>query len=502
MIIPLLVLAGGVWGCARAQTAVGKRNVKAGGDEVGARIARVERNLFRWVRIQGEPGWKLEDRMKYYKVNGVSIAVIHNYRIEWARGYGLADTAEGRAVTVKTVFQAASISKSLNAMGLLKLAEQRRVALDTDINTYLVRWKFPYDSLSRGEKISIAHLLSHTAGLSVHGFNGYKRGDSLPDLPAVLDGRKPANSPAVRSEFEPGLIAQYSGGGIVISQLIVEDVTHQPYGSFMSSAVLQPLGMTSSCYALEPDSVGKGERGASAREVATAYRHDGRDIGCKYHVYPELAAAGLWTTPSDIARFVVEMQLAVAGRSEKVLTHAMARKMLTPYLNKTSALGCFIVRKGDAEYFFHTGANEGFSSEFIGSVEGGNGLVIMLNSDNAAIMDEIANSVATVYDWKNFVPRVVRKPVRVADSVLGRYIGKYALDDSAGYITIGWDSPDRGRLVLEDSRVKEKWRIYFTAPTEFILREVPWGVQQFDADKQGCLFLNMGAGRERACKVE
>jgi len=458
------------------------------------RIARVEQNLFGWVQIQGESGWALRDRMEHYKVNGLSIAVIRHYKVDWAKGYGWADTAEHRPVSVHTVFQAASISKSLNAVGNLKLAQQNRISLSKDINRYLKRWKFPYDSISQGQKITVAHLLSHTGGLSLHGFNGYKIADTIPDLAAVLDGRRPANSAAVRSEFQPGDLAQYSGGGYVISQMIVEDITGQPYDRYMWSNVLKPLGMTGSSYSLLPS-------GNMEDRVATAYRYDGKDIGSKYHIYPESAAAGLWSTPSDIAKFIIELQLSYLGKSNKVLSRAMAKKMLTPYLNLVYGMGTMIVGRGDEGFFQHTGVNEGFCAAYVGSIKNGNGLVIMLNSDNTGLIEEVANSIESVYDWKGFTVHMTRKVLRLADTILEKYVGTYRPDNGQDSVRI---SRVNDTLYLEDSRVKEKWPIYFTSPGDFFLLQLRWVNQTFSTNAEGrvdCLYLNKGAGSERACRA-
>jgi CubicO group peptidase (beta-lactamase class C family) len=458
------------------------------------RIARVEQNLFGWVQIQGEPGWALRDRMEHYKVSGLSIAVIHHYKVEWAKGYGWADTAEYRPVSVHTVFQAASISKSLNAMGVLRLAQQNRISLYKDINLYLKRWKFPYDSVSKGQKITVAHLLSHTGGVSVHGFNGYKITDTIPDLTTILDGRHPANSAAIRSEFQPGELAQYSGGGYVISQMIVEDITNQPYDRYMWTNVLKPLGMTGSFYSLLPS-------GGMKDLVAAAYRYDGKDIGSKYHIYPESAAAGLWSTPSDIAKFIIELQLSYLGKSNKVLSPVMAQKMLKPYLNRLYGLGTMIVGKGDEGFFQHTGVNEGFCAAYAASIKNGDGLVIMLNSDNTGLIEEVANSIGSVYDWKGFTAHVARKVLHMPDTVLEKYVGTYRPDNGQDSVMV---SRVNDTLYLEDSRVKEKWRIYFTSPENFFLLQLRWVNQTFSMNAEGkvdCLYLNKGGGSERVCRA-
>jgi CubicO group peptidase (beta-lactamase class C family) len=230
----------------------------------------------------------LKERINFYHVKGVSIAVIRNYKIEWARGFGWADSAEQRPVTTSTLFQAGSISKSLNAVGVLKLVQDGKLDLYRDINDYLKTWKFPYDSLSHGKKITVANLLSHTAGLNLHGFPGYEKGDPIPSLSQVLDGIKPANTDAVRSSFEPSLRAQYSGGGTTISQMIVQDVSNMRYDEFMWKNVLKPMGMNNSSYTQPPPKENK-------NKLATGYLADGEEVKGKYHIYPEQAAAGLWT---------------------------------------------------------------------------------------------------------------------------------------------------------------------------------------------------------------
>ena len=362
-------------------------------DSLKERIKAVENNLAGAVRIEGEPSWTIKERMEHYGIKGLSIAVIRHYRIDWAKGYGWADDSAKTPVTTGTLFQAASISKSLNAVGVLKLAQEHKVDLYTDINAYLTSWKFPYDSVAKDKKITIAELLSHTAGLTVHGFPGYQRGTSLPTVVQILDGKAPANSPEVRSNSEPGLTSVYSGGGITISQQIVMDVTHQAYARYMAEQVLKPLGMTGSSYE-QPNT------SADPSLLATAYDAGGKEIPGKYHIYPEQAAAGLWTNPTDLAKYIIETQLALEGKSQKVLNQQFTQLRLTPYLNNAAALGVFINESNGVKYFQHGGANEGFRSQYFGSLEDGNGVVVMVNSDNGAILTEIVNRVATVNGLK------------------------------------------------------------------------------------------------------
>lgn len=427
--------------------------------QVEANIRQVEQNLKGERNLEGPvPTWTLQERMRYYHANGVSIAVIKDYQVEWARGYGMADAQEKRPVTVNTLFLAGSNSKSLNAVGVLKLVQDKKLTLDADINNYLTSWKFPYDSLAKGKKITLAHLLSHTAGLTVHGFNGYEVGTALPTLPQVLKGEKPANSPAVRSQYAPGLKFEYSGGGTTISQLVIQDVTGLPYATFMDENVLKPLGMRASSFMQPPT----GER---QRLLATGYDSEGKPVPGKYHLYPEQAAAGLWTTATDLAAYVIETQRALQGKSAKVLSQEMTKRRLTPYLDSVAGLGVFIKKKKGVPYFLHGGADAGFVSQYIGSLDGGNGVVVLTNTENSALLEEIINSVATTYQWKNYYVPVKLKQVPQPTTVLQAYVGKYKVDEEYWAMEL---KKDGLWLALNKTTA---WRMYFTDATHFFVLE-------------------------------
>jgi CubicO group peptidase (beta-lactamase class C family) len=358
--------------------------------------------------------------MEHYKVNGLSIAVIKDYKLDWTKAYGVADVSLNLPVTDQTLFQAASISKSLNAVGVMKLFKSKGLDLYADVNNYLSSWKFPYDSLSKGKKINTAHLLSHTAGLSVHGFGGYEPGTPIPSVTQILDGLKPANSAAVRSVFEPGIRQQYSGGGTTITQLMVTDLSKESYEKYMFEKVLKPLGMLSSTFSQPPVGLKPGI-------LATGYDIGGKEVKGKYHIYPEQAPAGLWTNPTDLARYIIETQLAYEGKSAKVLGQDDTKTRLTPYMNTDAALGVFIEDYAGVKYFGHGGANEGFRSSYYGSLTGGNGFVIMLNSDNGEIIQEIINSIASVYNLKGLNKSIKIKLADVPEEDLDSYLGNYQL---------------------------------------------------------------------------
>lgn len=383
-------------------------------------IKAVESNLLPPVKITGEAAWTLEERMKYYKTQGISIAVIDDYEIQWVKAYGWADQKEAIPATTKTLFQAASISKSLNALGIMRLKEKGLVELDKDINDYLKSWKFPYDDQYAGHSITLTHLLSHTAGLSTSGFDGYKKARKLPGLVDILDGKKRANSEAVRQVELPGQNFRYSGGGTLISQLIAEDVSGTSYATFMQQEVLEMLGMKNSCYQLNDK---------ANLQAASGHWWNGDRIKTKYHSYPELAAAGLWTTAEDLAMFVIAIQKALAGQEGSLIKPATAQFLTTPVLDGFAMTpGFFIMDKSGTQYFHNAGSNEGFTCHFFGSFKEGKGLVVMTNSERYEIISEIANSVAVTYDWKDFYNATERKMVDIAPGELEPFAGTYEFE--------------------------------------------------------------------------
>lgn len=371
---------------------------------------------------------------------------------------------ENRSVTTSTLFQAASISKSLNGFGILKLAQDKKIDIYTDINNYLRSWQFPYDSLSNGKIITIANLLSHTGGINISGFDGYTKADSLPTIVQILNGEKPANSDAVKSIFEPNLKYRYSGGGTTISQLIIEDVTGKSYTDYMANNILKPIGMKNSFYTNTTSE-------KKLKLLATGYNADS-EVTMKYHIYPEKSAAGLWTNPIELSKFVIEVQKSLVGKSNKILSQKMTQLMLTPYVDNSSALGVFIEDKEGIKYFRHGGVNEGFTSLYFGSVENGNGAVVMCNSTDKTILYEIVNSIATVYKWENYYKPVLKKVVKIDSVELSKYVGRYTFNGREYII-----SQDKGNLFLE--LIGQKWQIYFTSPTDFFMYQAPGIEHQF-----------------------
>lgn len=383
------------------------------------RAERVARGLLPPIRVEGisyAPA-TIEQRMRELRVPAVSVAVVDSGRIVWARAYGLRDVATGAPATTSTLFQAASISKPVAATAVLQLAQEGRIALDSAANRYLKSWKIPDNAFTAAAPVTVRHLLTHTGGLTVHGFPGYVRGTPVPTPVQVLDALPPTNTAAVRVDTTPGARWRYSGGGITVLQQLVADVRGADFATVMRERVLRPAGMLASTYEQPlPD--------ARMAEAATAYRPSGEPYPGMHHVYPEQAAAGLWTTPSDLARWIIEVQRALAGEPGRVLTPEVARAMVTPGLGGWG-LGVGIGASGDAQTFNHGGANAGFRAIMIGFVRGGRGVVVMTNSDAGnGLANEIVQAVAREHGFPGTWGRII-KPVAIDSAGRARLAGSY-----------------------------------------------------------------------------
>ena len=336
----------------------------------------------------------LEHVMQKFRVPGVSIAVVRDFKIHWAKAYGVADVETGQPVDVNTAFQAASISKPLTAIAAVKLAQDGRLSLDDDVNNILKSWKVPPSEWTRAQPVTPRSLFSHTSGSDDgFGFPGYDPSAPMPTLVQVIRGDKPSNVGSVTFSRPPYQGMKYSGGGTVIMQVALTDLTGQPFADFMQATVLGPLGMTGSSYRQPPP-------GEWEPRLARAHGGNGQRMGARWHVYPEQSAAGLWTTPSDLARVVIEVQAAVRGPRGAVLTQHGAREMTSPVGTGQYAVGFSIDKRGEGWYFGHGGSNWGFQCDLLGHIRKGYGVVVMTNGDNGgAVIREIEARVAAAYGW-------------------------------------------------------------------------------------------------------
>lgn len=337
----------------------------------------------------------LQKLMELYKIPGFSIAVIDDYKIVWAKAYGVTDAGSTSPVTTQTLFQAGSISKPVAATGALYLVEKGKLSLDEPVNEKLKIWKVPDNEFTATQKVTLRRLMSHTAGLTVHGFPGYDVDDPLPTLVQIFNGEKPANTAPIRVDITPGTVERYSGGGITIEQQLMIDVTGKPFPELMHETVFDKIGMTDSSYSqpLPPD---------WAQRTAAGAGIDGKAVHGRWHVYPEMAAAGLWTTPTDLAKFAIEIALSKQGKANHILSQKMTNEMLTPVMDE-AGLGFFLDKRNPGQ-FGHNGDDDGFEALLTMNANTGKGVAIMVNWQlgNAAA-EFVVRSVAREYAW-NYNP--------------------------------------------------------------------------------------------------
>jgi CubicO group peptidase (beta-lactamase class C family) len=433
------------------------------------RIRRIESTLLPGVVPKGQAGkpFSIIDRMRHHNVPGLSVAVIHDGKIAWARGYGVTQAPDGEPVTPRILFQAGSISKPVAALGALRLVDRKQLTLDDDVNRYLKTWTLPQSELTRNNPVTLRRLLSHTAGLTVHGFPGYPADAPLPTPPQILDGTKPANTSPVRVDLAPGTKYRYSGGGYAVLQQIVVDVTAKPYPRFMKTEVLDPLAMSDSTFEQPLPEV-------RSRAAATGHVSTAEPVRGKFHIYPEMAAAGLWTTPTDLARFTIAIRDAAAGRANPVLSQDTARLMLTRQApDMDVGLGLFLGGSGDRRRFSHNGRDHGFDALLIAFENTGHGAVIMINSNNdSTFVREVLRAIALEYAWPDARPGRQKEYLRLEKATLERYAGTYA-SATAGKIVLRADAE---KLVLQtaDGDLVEFWpesqTTFFTDAPDDVLR--------------------------------
>ncbi len=366
-----------------------------------------------------EPPSELTALMEHFQIPAVSLAVVAGGTTDWARAWGLRDARTDEPVTPRTLFQAGSISKPVAAMSALCLVAEGKLELEADVNELLVTWKVPAN-LGWQPHVSVRQLLSHTAGLTVHGFPGYPRDAQAPTLIEVLDGK--GNTPPVRVSTIPSLQFSYSGGGYCVLQQLLVDVTGTPFPELARELVLDPLGMADSTYE-EPLPEHLWPRAASG------HRQGGKPVEGGWHVYPEMAAAGLWTTPTDLARFLTGVQRAKAGAPATILPRELADEVLRPQASNVAyGLGFRLEGEGPSLLFGHGGDDQGFIAWMGAYAEVGLGAVVMTNADDGwRLIGPLRDAIARAYEW----PDSLSCEPQVGQSSRGHdlYVGLYQLGD-------------------------------------------------------------------------
>ena len=437
--------------------------------ETKQHISRIEEGLLPPVHVVNRPQMRmsLREEMDAHHMAAVSVAVIHDGQLEWAKAYGV--VAKGGApATPDTLFQAASISKSLTAMAALHLVQTHAFSLDTPVDATLKTWKLASGKSTPENPVTLRRLLSHTAGTNVHGFAGYAAGTPVPTLVQVLDGVKPAHSPAIVVDQVPGQAFRYSGGGFeIVQQMMLDASLRSSFPELMKQTVLRPIGMLHSTFEqpLPPSLLAQAAQPVDENGVA---------IPGGPHIYPEMAAAGLWTTPADMAKWLIEMQQSLLGRANHVLSTEMTKTMLTP-VKDGYALGVESSPPDKELHFSQGGANSGFRSQYLADGKG-NGAVVMTSSDSGDVLiGDLLRGVAAEYGWNAF-HQIDRTAADIPLDEQLRYMGKFQskdgfrfkVDTDNAQLVIHFNDGSSGPFVPSDSHsffsVVSTLQVSFTSP--------------------------------------
>ena len=420
----------------------------------------VQDNLSRYVILKGagKDEMNLISQMKALGVPAVSIAAIKDGRIDWAHAYG-SSSPQGLPTSTTTLFGAASISKPVTALGVLKLVEEGRIDLDVNVNQYLKRWKIPDNQFTPEEKVTVRRLLNHTSGIGTHHGEIYDSTQPVPTLLDMLNGEKPARTEPVRVEATPGTKFAYSNGGYLVLYLLIEDVTGESFAHYMKRAVLDPIGMKDSTFhsPLQP---------RWAKRAATSYDDAKTPTPPDKFVEPNLAAGGLWTTPTDLAKFLLEIQREYAGTSHRVIHQQTIRTMLVPGIGPAPTrrwgLGFEVGGSPDNPYVRHEGSAY-FQDDMVAYLRGAGIVVMTSGGGGGTLAEELLRSAATVYGFPDFKP-IERSPVSVDQSSLGRFVGVY------DWMKVGLDG---SFLTAEIPTGSAPERLYAESPTRFFVLDGP-----------------------------
>lgn len=337
------------------------------------------------------PAEVITRRLDQSHVPGLSIAVMHKGKIDWAQGYGLRDIEKPEKVDATTLFQAASISKPVSAALALRLVDLGMLALDEDVNRKLVSWKIPATEFTSATPITLRNLLSHSAGLTMHGVPEFAPGGALPTLVQILEGTWATDAERVRSVSRPGEEFSYSGGGYLVLQLLLTEAAERPFAQLAKELVLDPAGMPMSTFEQPlPHELWN--------QAAVGHNRQGSPLDGAWHILPEQAAGGLWTTPSDLAAFMLSIWRSYHKKSEALLSQNLARQMLTRQIDDFG-LGFALPSSGVAR-FQHGGGNAGYRCFAVLSVDGADGAVIMTNGDNGEqLIWDVFEIIGRAYGW-------------------------------------------------------------------------------------------------------
>ena len=369
---------------------------------------------------QALPGWSLQERMEHHRVPGVAIALVRGGRIVQAAGFGVLRAGSDRTVDADTLFSVGSVSKMITAATALRLAADGRLDLDRNVNLYLTSWEIPPAPELASATVTLRMLLSHTSGLSVHGFRDYQPNEPLPNLHQILDGAAPAKNEPVRLLFAPGTRMKYSGGGTMVVQQTIEDITGEPLERAAHRLVFEPVGMRRSTFASPLP--------ASLENVAMAHDRTGSPAALPrgWESFPEVAASGLWTSANDLGAFLTALLRSYRGEN-RWLPPTLVAQMVTEVGPSWHGLGPRLDGAGETRIFHHGGSNDSYRAWIEGYPESGDGFVILTNGNGGgALLLEIRNALSDALG--HGVDPPIRAGALPAGAPLADYAGRYRID--------------------------------------------------------------------------
>lgn len=440
------------------------------------KIADIENGLLHAVVLAGQPikTFSIYERMDYYDVPGLSIAIIKDNQIEWAKSYGVKRKNSTDSVSLNTLFQAASLSKPVTALVVLKLVEQGKIDLDSNVNDQLNTWKIPENKYTINKKVSPKDLILHTSGLNIPSFPGYSAGQKLPNIYDILNGNNLSNTESATVQFEPNSRWSYSGAGYEVLQLLLMEKMSMSFPELMQVELFNPLEISNSTF--EQENLSK-----IRNDIALAHLESGEVVENGYHLYPEMAAAGLWTTPMDYAKIVCELQKEYQGNSNLILSEKMAKNALSRHYWHM-ALGFIMDEDGDSIALNFSGGNRGYICDIYSYLYAGSGAIIMSNSNNAGpLIESLYYSISKEYNWSKWKPDTI-SPVVLDFSVINRLKGEYngLSRDNVEFSFVISGNPDS----LIFNTADREYPIYAISETKFVIPEQDWKIWTFNSNNK------------------
>lgn len=385
-------------------------------DDAGIRKRQVEGNLLPRVAFLGEtrPAG-VEARMARHKTPALSVAVIRNGELDWSAAWGRLQ-ADGAQAGCDSLFQAGSLAKPATVLAALRMQQEGLVDFDEDVETYLSSWHLPAGRQTDDNPVTLRNLFAHTAGITPGGYKGYAQGEPMPTDPQIVRAEAPSNSRKVEVLEAPGASLRYSGGGYTVAEIALQDRLQQPFEQIMRTWLAVPVGLKQADFTQPLPSRSHGH-------TARGHLGDGGVVPGGWHNHPEQAAAGLWTTASDMAALLIEIRKGWQGTSA-VFTRDSIRELLANPIDG-HAYGFRLIGEDDQVFMTHYGGTVGYRAGMTLNLSTGNGAVYLSNSDNGSELGlEFFGAVSGVYGWPVFRPvRVERaeQPVEVLKSLVGRY---------------------------------------------------------------------------------